>query len=55
MKYLGAATNGLLALMVALAPPLFFVLWAWPQTLARFDKQLAQSKPLLEQEASIVL
>ncbi|WP_395088414.1 translocation/assembly module TamB domain-containing protein [Armatimonas sp.] len=55
MRYLGAATNGVLALMVALAPPLFFVLWAWPQTLARFDKQLAQSKPLLEQEASIAL
>ncbi|WP_395142587.1 translocation/assembly module TamB domain-containing protein [Armatimonas sp.] len=55
MRYLGAATNGLLALLVALAPPLFFVVWAWPQTLARFDQQLAQSKLLLEEEASIAL
>lgn len=52
---MGAATNGVLALAVALAPPLVFSLWAWQQVQARLDRELAQSKPLIELELSEVL
>lgn len=55
MRRLGAATNGLLALGVALAPPVVFAWWVWPQVLARVDRQLTQSRPLLEREASLAL
>ena len=55
MKRLGAAANGMMVLAVALAPPVFFVLWAYPQVLSRVDQFLATSKPLLEREVSVAL
>lgn len=55
MRVVGAAANGTLALAVALAPPVFFCLWAWPQLLGRVDRELAEAKPLIEHEVSAAL
>ncbi|WP_309721699.1 translocation/assembly module TamB domain-containing protein [Armatimonas sp.] len=55
MRRVGAAANGLLAVAVAVAPPLAFGRWSWSQVQRRVDEQLATSKPLIEQEASAAL
>ncbi len=55
MKRVGAAANGLLALAVALVPPLALSVWAWPQVLRLVDAQLASAKPLIEHEVSLAL
>ena len=55
MKRIGAAANGLIALAVALAPPVALALWAGPQVLKQVDALLATSKPIIEQEATVAL